>query len=342
MRPKMTDLSKYHAHGLNVGLGIQSTAAALMCINRDLPRPDFFIFADTQWEREGTYENLEILKPLAREAGIPFHIVTGGNIREEQTNPAIARTELPYFCDPSRFATVKGKRRLLIKDIMKAYKKRRKQMLDDGISPMFDIEMDEYLEAGLTDFDRKVAEGKIKDGWLDMKVTQIGRQCTIKYKIAPVNRFCRKHYGANKKTPLGTWLGISTDEWTRMSSSVVKAFELFYPLIDYKYSRTDCETYLKDHDYPVPVKSACVGCPFHSDPLWKDMTDKEIADAGDYEENVNIMIKNDPSLKDRPYFANGVRLHSSMTPIIQRPFDKSNSNTETERDTVCGSAGCFL
>ena len=131
MRPKMTDIHNYHAHMLNVGLGIQSTAAALMCINGDLPRPDAFIFADTGWERQGTYENFKLLKPLADDAGIPFHVVSAGkNIREEQLKYDVAHVELPYYCDPSRFETVEGKRELLIKDVKKAYRKMLKENKD--------------------------------------------------------------------------------------------------------------------------------------------------------------------------------------------------------------------
>ena len=341
MRPKMKDIRNYHANLLNVGLGIQSTAAALMCIHGDLPRPDAFIFADTGWEREGTYENLKLLKPIAEDARIPFHVVSAGNIRDEQLKPEVGRVELPYFCDPSRFETVEGKRTLLIKDVTKAYRKMLKSMETQG--ELFGgFTLNDYLEPALTDFDRKVEDGEITEGWMEMSVTRLGRQCTEKYKIAPVNKHCRLNYGAHHTTPVGTWLGISTDEWTRMAVSSVKAFELLYPLIDYGYSRSDCESYIIDHNYPVPVKSACIGCPFHSNPTWNDLNDAEIEDVSDFEEGVNKIIQNDPKLKDLPYFANGVRVHGSMTSIRERPFKKAKPDEETERDTVCGAAGCFL
>lgn len=341
MRPKMSDIHKYHAHLLNVGLGIQSTAAALMCINDDLPRPNAFIFADPGWEREGTYENLERLMPLAHEAGIPFHVVSAGNIREQGLDPEIGRTELPFYCDPSRFETVDGKRELLKKDVRKTFHKHKRARKNQ--EHMFDeVSLDDMLEIALKDFDRKVEDGLIKDGYMEMPITMLGRQCTEKYKIAPANKYCRENYGAHFKTPVGTWLGISTDEWTRMASSREKAFLLFYPLIDYGMSRDDCEAYLRDHDYPVPVKSACIGCPYHSDEGWRDLTDAEIADAAAFEKGVNEMIKNDPKLSGKPYYANGIGLHPTMIDIEKRPFDKTSSTEESIRDAVCGSAGCFL
>lgn len=341
MRPKIHDFEKYHANALNVGLGIQSTAAGLMCINKDLPRPTCFIFADTQWERQGTYANLKRFKLMAENAGIPFHIVTGGNIRERQLDPNSGRTELPYYCDASRFETVAGKRNLLIKDVKKTHKKMLEK-LKTQISLFKEPILDDYMVPALAEFDLKVLEGDITDGWKDMEITTLVRQCTLKYKIKPINDFCRKHYGASYKHKMASWVGISTDEWTRMGTSPVKAFDLLYPLVDYGLSRNDCEQYLKDHDYPVPVKSACIGCPLHSDVSWRDLNDEEVEDVANFEEGINSVIANHPTLKDKPYFANGVRVHRSMTPIRLRPFAKTKNEEETERDSVCGAAGCFL
>ena len=304
------------------GLGWQSTAATLMCLHGDLPVPDFFIFADTQWEREGTYENLARLKPMVEKAGYPFHIVTGGNIRQDQIDN-IDRVELPYYMNPSRYETVQGRRDLLIKDVTKAYKKmiKRKELNKNDQELLFsdfdDLPLEVYLEVALANFDQKVDEGHIKDGYMKMSTTQIGRQCTLKYKIRPVNSYCRKHYGAHFKTPVGTWLGISTDEWHRMSSSLVKAFVLFYPLIDYGISRDDCKQYMEAHSYPIPVKSSCIGCPFHDDDLWLEMTEAEYADVSKYERTINMNIANSDYLRDRPYLANGVRLHPSMQKICR-------------------------
>ena len=305
----------------------------------DLPKPDCFMFADTGWEREGTYENLERLKPIAEAAGIPFHVIFSRNIRQAQFNLAAKGTELPYWVDPSRFLTVEGKRQRLISDIKKAYRKQEKKAKAQG--SLFDISLEAMLENTLTDFDRKVEDGLITAGWKQMDIAQMGRQCTYNYKIFPIQKFCRKHYGAHFKTPMGSWIGISTDEWTRMSVSETKAFVNLFPLVEYGMSADDCIQYLEDHDYPVPVRSSCVGCPFTSDPVWRDKTDAEIADSSAFEEQVNIAIQENPILKDRPYYANGVRLHRSMKPISERPFEKG-SDEETERDAVCGTAGCFL
>ena len=206
---------------------------------------------------------------------------------------------------------------------------------------LFDTEIDleKLLHDAATEFGRKVERGEIKSGWVELKTTQIGRQCTKKYKIKPVMDYMREHYGASAKRPVGQWLGITTDEWHRMTTSPIKASVLMYPLIDIGMSRDDCEAYLIEKGYPVPPKSACIACPFHSDPTWLEMTDAEIAETADFEEGVIQMIANS-DLKYLPYFANGVRVHSSMVPIEERPFEKENK--EDGGSPCMGAAGCFL
>lgn len=66
---------------MSLGAGAQSTALALMAEEgwEGLEKPDFAIFADTQWEPPNVYEHLEWLeKQLSYEV---VH-VTAGNIRE--------------------------------------------------------------------------------------------------------------------------------------------------------------------------------------------------------------------------------------------------------------------
>ena len=55
-----------------------------------------------------------------------------------------------------------------------------------------------------------------------------------------------------------------------------------WPLIDAGMTRRDCLGWLRRHDYPEPPKSACIGCPFHSDRAWRGLRDgspEEWADA---------------------------------------------------------------
>src|SRR5438270_7909521 len=44
-----------------------------------------------------------------------------------------------------------------------------------------------------------------------------------------------------------------------------------YPLVERRLTRRDCIEWLKGNSYPVPPKSACLGCPYHNDSLWREM-----------------------------------------------------------------------
>ncbi|RWO00137.1 MAG: hypothetical protein EOS07_36340, partial [Mesorhizobium sp.] len=48
-------------------------------------------------------------------------------------------------------------------------------------------------------------------------------------------------------------------------------------LIESRMTRKDCLDWLKSHGYPKPPKSACIGCPFHSDAMWRSMRNNDRA-----------------------------------------------------------------
>ena len=54
----------------SLGWGVQSTTIAAMVALGDLPPVDFFLHADTTWERSGTYEHVAIMTPWLQERGV--------------------------------------------------------------------------------------------------------------------------------------------------------------------------------------------------------------------------------------------------------------------------------
>lgn len=330
-------------HTLSWGLGLQSTAMIAKILAKELPRPDCIIFADPKWEVEGSYDTLDYMKPLIDKAGIPLHIVSAGNIREEGITSG--RTELPYFVNASRYETIEGKMKLLVSDTRRAWYKAKKQQERGNVQVLFpeaELSLEETIHHACTEFGKKVRDGVIKSGWMQMDTSQIGRQCTKKYKIQAVMKFLRKNYNVSLKKQTGQWLGITTDEWTRMTTSEIKASVLMYPLIDLGMSRDDCEDYLNEQGLPIPPKSTCKSCPYHSDKTWRELSDADIDDCADFEEGVIQMIANDPILKYLPYFANGARVHPSMVPIGERPFEKETGEVEEDGTPCMGNSGCFL
>lgn len=67
-------------------------------------------------------------------------------------------------------------------------------------------------------------------------------------------------------------LGISLDEFQRMrNDSGVEWKKLEYPLIDLRIDRNQCKEIIRRADLPVPPKSSCWFCPYHSLSVWQEM-----------------------------------------------------------------------
>jgi len=87
----------YPLRVLSLGAGVQSTTLLLMILEGELEPVDHIIFADTGYEPEPVYQHLAYLKTLIDAAGIPFHLVSNGNIREETLDPTKRAASMPFF-----------------------------------------------------------------------------------------------------------------------------------------------------------------------------------------------------------------------------------------------------
>lgn len=95
------------------------------------------------------------------------------------------------------------------------------------------------------------------------------RSCTSEFKIRRIAVWQRRH-GATKADPAVTGLGISLDEFHRArSSSGIETQVLEYPLIDLRLTRRDCMNIIARAGLPIPPKSSCWFCPFHSIATWR-------------------------------------------------------------------------
>lgn len=112
----------------------------------------------------------------------------------------------------------------------------------------------------------------------------LNRQCTRELKIRPINRQVRKLLGMPEKGRPGrgfaaeALIGISLDEWKRMKTNSASFITNRYPLVENKIDRRACISYLKECGVCVPVKSACVVCPFRSDDTWIEMKNEHNGD----------------------------------------------------------------
>ena len=144
----------------------------------------------------------------------------------------------------------------------------------------------------------------------------VRRQCTGEYKIQPVIQETRKLHGLKKRKwmkPTEMWLGISLDEIQRMKESQLYNIKYFYPLIYHRISRNDCVEFFKDNNFPVPVKSSCVFCPYHSNKFWK-----ELYKENGYAWKMSVIV--DKKIRKKHNMRGEMYLHPSRKPLDEIDF----------------------
>jgi len=156
----------------------------------------------------------------------------------------------------------------------------------------------------------------------------IRRQCTGEYKIKPIHQKTKELLGATRDENgklgrvkkgefLEQWIGISTDEFHRAKDSKVQYIKHVFPLLDLGWSRLDCMKYLDSLGFGTTPKSACIGCPFHGNRMWRELRDsqpEEFADAVLFDTQMREN-NNNSKLRGTPF------LHRSLLPLNQAPID---------------------
>ena len=169
------------------------------------------------------------------------------------------------------------------------------------------------------------------------------RQCTSNYKLEPIHAHLRERLGiqqrrrAPKHKGVEMWLGISIDEIVRQKDSRYEWVTHKYPLVEREFSRAQLLSWFQER-YPGRVlpRSACIGCPFHSDASWKDM---QRNDPASFMEAVHIdwVLRNSPST--RGAVKGMAYLHASRTPLDQVDFSEATGYADLmaeECEGLCG------
>lgn len=96
------------------------------------------------------------------------------------------------------------------------------------------------------------------------------RVCTVNFKVEVVGRWLKAN-GATRTTPATVGLGISLDEIHRASTDRPEEWwqRKVYPLLDLRLRRQDCINIIAEAGLPVPPKSSCFFCPYHSLVEWQ-------------------------------------------------------------------------
>jgi hypothetical protein len=129
------------------------------------------------------------------------------------------------------------------------------------------------------------------------QIGMIRRQCTTEYKIVPIEKKARElaGYRPRQRIPIATveaWKGISADEIRRANISRTKWIDFYYPLIELGMARADCLFWFQKHGLPMPPRSACLGCPYHSNAEWaqiKKTSPIEWQEVVDFDRAIRLM-----------------------------------------------------
>jgi len=237
---------------LSFGAGVQSTTLLEMALGGDIEPVDHVVFADTGWEPDAVIANMKHYAGRCEQAGVQFHMVSGGNIRADALDPAKRYASMPVHV------------------------------------------------TNLTGGD---AMGR--------------RQCTNEYKIQPILKLQRELAGLKKgqrckQHRVTTLIGISLDEIQRMKDPAFPWIRNEYPLVDLRMSRQSCLAWMESHQLPRPPRSACIGCPYHSDHEWRQIKADPVqwADACQFDD----AIRAPGAVSDR-MFEGGAFLHAKRIPL---------------------------
>jgi hypothetical protein len=169
----------------------------------------------------------------------------------------------------------------------------------------------------------------------ETKKGKLMRHCTMDYKIRVVRREIRKQLGYTQHSyiPENTvrlWMGISTDEVLRAKESQVKYIKNVFPLLDMEMSRNDCLNWFTNNNLPLPPKSACIICPFHSNEHWRDMKKND-------PESWNMAVEFDKKIRKLPKLDADIYLHRQCVPLDEAFLGVEQiSMFDEECEGMCG------
>ncbi len=168
------------------------------------------------------------------------------------------------------------------------------------------------------------------------------RGCTYDFKIMPIRQKQREIAGikrGQKTVSVITWVGISLDEASRMKDSRDPWCVNRWPLIEKRLTRQDCLQWMDRQGFPVPPRSSCIYCPFHSNSEWRRLKDEEpeqFAVAVEFEKSIQAMKGTDGNFASIPF------LHAERKPLDQVDFSTLAERNgqlnlfENECEGMCG------
>ena len=170
------------------------------------------------------------------------------------------------------------------------------------------------------------------------------RQCTTHYKLKPIHRAIRKELGLQaqqlvpKHIKVEMWIGISADEVDRAKPSREEWIEKRFPLVELGFHRAQLHGWFQANypDRALP-KSACIGCPYHSDAVWKDIKEN---DPSSFMQaiQVDIALRENPNITPLVPGAKAY-LHGSRKPLALVEFEDTTGYQDQMNEECEGLCG---
>jgi hypothetical protein len=149
--------------------------------------------------------------------------------------------------------------------------------------------------------------------------------CSNEWKKRVVSRWLRQpERGYGPQRPIIEWIGFSRNEIGRCKPTDTKWIETHWPLImgyGVCVSRAECVGIIADAGLPKSPRSACVHCPFRTDPEWLH---QQTHWPKDHLHAVQI----DKEIREKDSL-NALWLHKSRKPLDEVDFTESESAQES-------------
>lgn len=282
---------------LSLGAGVQSTTLALLAVEGVLPKPDVAIFADTGWEPDAVYDHLERLTATMTAAGIPVVVVSEGNLRSDALD-LDKPIGLPVFVKNPDGSTGKKVRACTDRYKLRPIREHIRGLLGARPSP-------------ITACTACRGSGERVAPWRAKRDDHVAGVCSVcdgdgileRVGLPPRGKWAR------------VWIGFSTDEIERVTDRGPGYARPWHPLLDLNMSRVQCEAWLAIRGWETTPKSACIGCPFHGNKMWRDMRDNDPKSWNDAV-SFDAEYRHDPGLRGQQY------LHRSLLPLSVAPIDR--------------------
>lgn len=311
---------------LNLGAGWQSTKIYLCMVRGELPRADVAIFADTQWEPREVYDHLSWLESLN---GPRIVRVTAGNLRQDAIDFRFNGRSL----DGKRYASIP----VFIKNPDGSSGMVRRQCTSEyKINPI-----EKWIRRELLGLQKgqRIPKDVIVNQWYGISADERSR-AAFPGRYSQVVKKCADLFGGTFEVKHKKWHPV---RWSRFFYPLLNEIRLpdrsiiEHKFFDHEQQRQEIGEWLKKNypDRDIP-RSACIGCPFHSNDEWRKMRyhrPDQWSDACDFDEAMRQADAQGPS--KRKISAGEPYLHKQLVPLRIVNLD----NTGTSTVGGCGSIG---